>query len=92
MEAKQDIWLKEGQSNMQLSQEAKKRKLKLTYQNGKNDKLVPVLIPEETSLAIEKLVEVRTSLDFPAANKYLFPSTGKSVDHASTTIWVMPKR
>jgi hypothetical protein len=55
---------------------------KLAYQTGKSNRLVPILIPEDTVRPLKILVEMRHSCDVSPQNKYLFPSTKKSMEHA----------
>ena len=61
-------------------------KLKVTYLTGKgNNHLVPLLLPEDTLPALEKLAnkEVREQAGIKADNNYLFASTRNSDDHVS---------
>lgn len=55
---------------------------KLAYHTGKGNHLVPILIPEDTISPLKTLVEIRHSCGVSPENKYLFPSTKKSMEHA----------
>lgn len=56
-------------------------KLKLTFQEGKGRKLVPLLIPQDTVPAIKKLIETRVMAGINPKNLFLFPSTQYSLRH-----------
>ena len=58
-------------------------KFKLAYQIGKNMKFVPLLIPLDCFKAIEKLQEIRSTINVNKNNPYVFPMTMNSVKHAS---------
>ncbi|XP_057306812.1 uncharacterized protein LOC130645002 isoform X2 [Hydractinia symbiolongicarpus] len=60
--------------------------LKVTYLTGKgNNHLVPLLIPEDTTVAIDILcdLEVRCAVGVRGDNPYVFPSTRLSENHVS---------
>ena len=62
------------------------KSLKVTYITGKgNNHLVPLLIPEDTTSAIQKLCnkEIRMQSGVKDSNNYLFSSTKNSEDHVS---------
>ena len=57
---------------------------KLAYQAGKGSRrLVPVLVPHDTTDSIRKLVEIREAVGILSDNEFLFPNTGQSEDHVS---------
>ena len=58
---------------------------RITFQEGKGIKLVPVFIPPDLVAALEFLSseEARNHSDVPTENKYLFPSTKGSDNHVS---------
>jgi len=57
--------------------------MKVMYQSGKGNHLVPVLVPADTVNALEKLCDSQTRQDcgILPSNCYLFPSTQNSVEH-----------
>lgn len=86
LEAESDVWMQGSHNAFQNFTEIEHGNMqnyKLAYQPGKNNQLVPTLIPPDTVPAVRKLVEVRHSIDVAKQNKYLFPSTSKSLDSAS---------
>ncbi len=56
-------------------------KFKLMYQAGKNNKLVPVLVPLDTMSGIRKLVEARQDAGVNPQNIFLFANTENSLTH-----------
>lgn len=58
---------------------------RITYQEGKGDKLVPVFIPPDQISALTFLCneESRRSADVNVKNDYVFPSTKQSLNHVS---------
>ena len=60
------------------------KSLNLAYQSGKgSQKVVPVLITEDTVRPITRLLSERMNCNVPEMNQYLFPNTGNSNDHVS---------
>ncbi|RUS68728.1 hypothetical protein EGW08_023510, partial [Elysia chlorotica] len=60
------------------------RDMKLCYQAGKGSrKLVPVIIPKDTLEPITKLILERETCGVHPDNRFLFPNTQNSLDHAS---------
>ena len=59
--------------------------MKIAYQSGKGNKLVSLLIPGDVVLALEVLADttVRQSVGIDTGNKFIFPFTSFSSDHAS---------
>ena len=56
---------------------------KLAYQAGKGSrKLVPILVPKDTILPLQKLVDARQEFEIPKSNPFVFPTTGGSDNHA----------
>jgi hypothetical protein len=57
--------------------------MKVLYQTGKGNHLVPFIVPIDTFAALEKLcdAETRSKCGVAASNQYLFPSTQNSSDH-----------
>lgn len=61
------------------------KKLKVTYQSGKGNKLVPLLFPEDVISALKLLVDkgMRERCHVSKTNKFVFPSTKNSEAHIS---------
>ena len=59
------------------------RDMKVMYQTGKGNHLVPFLVPADTMSALDKLCDVYTRNDCGvlSSNTYLFPSTNNSAEH-----------
>ena len=82
-EALNGTWLREQ------TREAYKHEIKtgnrITFQEGKGDRQVPVFIPPDLVAALEFLSspEVRSESDVSPENEYLFPSTKGSDNHVS---------
>jgi integrase len=57
--------------------------MKVIYQTGKGNHLVPFLVPRDTIAALDKLcdAETRNVSGISNRNRYLFPSTQGSADH-----------
>ena len=53
-------------------------KFKLTYRAAENNKLIPILIPNDTVRGIKKLIQERKSAGVKPTNPYLFPNTSGS--------------
>jgi len=79
-DAKNNVWLRQdSDSDLHLFQE-----MKITYQAGKGNHLVPVLIPADLLKAMTILSDtsVREMSDIRSKNVYMFPST-QSDSHVS---------
>lgn len=85
-DAKNDVWI-DPQFVQQINdplEQALLNQYKLAYQAGKRSrKLVPILIPNNTVIPLQKLVEVRAEFDIPKSNPFLFPNTGRLNNHVT---------
>ena len=83
-DARNDVWI-DPQFVQQINDPLEQSLLnqyKLAYQAGKGSrKLVPILIPNDTIIPLQKLVEVREEFDIAESNQFLFPNTGNSNNH-----------
>jgi len=84
LDAKNDVWLnKDRLSHMAEPERMYSAEMKVMYQSGKGNHLVPFLVPADTVAALDKLCDgdTRAQSGVSATNKYLFPSTHHSADH-----------
>jgi hypothetical protein len=83
-DAKNDVWLnRERLVSLDEADKTLFNDLKVIYQTGKGNHLVPFLVPKDTVAALDKLcdLEVRLSAGILVENTYLFPSTKGSSEH-----------
>ena len=83
-DAKNDAWLhKDRLSHMAEEEKSFFSQMKVMYQSGKGNHLVPFLVPADTIAALDKLCdsETRAQSGVADSNRYLFPSTHQSPDH-----------
>jgi len=84
LDAKSDVWLNQERiENIKEPDRSAFRNLKVMYQTGKGNHLVPFLVPADTMPALDKLCDrdVRADCGVLSSNKYLFPSTNQSTEH-----------
>ena len=84
LDAQNDVWLnKDRLSHMAEPERMYFAEMKVMYQSGKGNHLVPFLVPADTVAALDKLCDgdTRAQSGVSATNKYLFPSTHHSADH-----------
>lgn len=82
-EAVDGIWIRPAARD--LYKEELESGNRITFQEGKGNKLVPIFIPPDLVAAISFLCsdEARNALDVPDSNKYVFPSIKGSENHIS---------
>ena len=84
LDALNDVWLDPIRLKaMDEVDRAHFKDLKVIYQSGKGNHLVPFLVPHDTIPALNRLcdVEIRAQSDVSPTNHYLFPSTQQSNEH-----------
>ena len=76
-------WVGKKTDNLPEMQKDLFKEMKIAYQTGKGNHLVPVLIPADTLSGLKKLTEpaIRHQCGVHPANEYLFPRTEQSLTH-----------
>jgi len=83
-DAKSGVWLNQDRiENMKEPDRSAFKDMKVMYQTGKGNHLVPFLVPADTMSALDKLSDqnVRADCGVLSSNHYLFPSTNNSAEH-----------
>jgi hypothetical protein len=84
LDAKSNVWLSRDRLDSMTKEELQLfANIKVMYQTGKGNHLVPFLIPQDTQAALDKLSdeETRNDCGILPTNEYLFPSTKYSTEH-----------
>lgn len=92
-DAKNDVWYNKARHTDYTELEKKSfQDMKLAYQTGKGNHLVPILIPQDTMRAMDILgnIEIRNAATVQHESQYMFPCTQDSDGHVSG--WHATKR
>jgi len=88
LDAKCDVWLNTCNDRIDNMNEPDRmvfRQMKVMYQTGTGNRLVPFLVPLDTLAALDKLSDAEVHADCDvgllSTNRYLFPSTSQSTEH-----------